>query len=207
MVIRPVLLSDAQAIANIYNYYILETCITFEEVPVTTAEMSQRIEGIARLGYPWLVAEEREIYRQSDQQSDQQSDRQNKRDEEKNSICEPEEGIEGEGAERSSPVRILGYAYAGKFRDRAAFRHTVETAVYLDRHTCGRGVGRQLYRVLIDQLIAEQTHRVIAGISLPNQPSVKLHESFGFKQVAAFNQIGFKFQQWIDVGFWELKLK
>lgn len=101
---------------------------------------------------------------------------------------------------------VLGYAYAGPWRARAAYRHSVETSIYLAPQACGRGVGRALYARLIEVLQALDVHAVIGGVSLPNPASVALHERLGFVQVAHFREVGFKSGRWIDVGYWQRTL-
>ncbi len=101
---------------------------------------------------------------------------------------------------------IAGYAYAGPWRARAAYRHSVETSVYLAPAATGRGIGSALYRALIDALHGGGVHAAIGGIALPNAASVRLHERLGFVQVAHFRQVGRKFDRWIDVGYWQLLL-
>ena len=102
--------------------------------------------------------------------------------------------------------RIVGYSYATQFRTRVAYRYTVETTVYLDRSAAGKGIGTSLYSALLDELRKRKFHLAIGGITLPNPASQALHEKLGFKQVASFHEVGYKFDQWVDVGFWELKL-
>jgi phosphinothricin acetyltransferase len=102
--------------------------------------------------------------------------------------------------------KVLGYAYANKWQVRAAYRFSVESTVYLDPAQTGRGLGSQLYMVLLDELRARSFHAVIGGIALPNEASVAIHEKFGFKKVAHYPQVGWKFDRWIDVGYWELLL-
>ncbi|MBN1515798.1 N-acetyltransferase [Candidatus Sumerlaeota bacterium] len=101
---------------------------------------------------------------------------------------------------------IAGYAYAGQWKSRRSFRHTVESTVYLAPGATGRGMGRQLYAGLIDALRDRGIHSVIGGISLPNPASVALHEKMGFEKIGHFKEVGWKFNQWIDVGYWELIL-
>ncbi|MBN1406216.1 MAG: N-acetyltransferase [Calditrichaceae bacterium] len=103
--------------------------------------------------------------------------------------------------------KILGYAYATKWRIRQAYRYSVESAVYIDSEETGRGIGTLLYTELIKRLISMNIHAVIGGIALPNPASIALHEKFGFEKVTHFKEVGFKFNQWIDVGYWELILK
>jgi phosphinothricin acetyltransferase len=102
--------------------------------------------------------------------------------------------------------RVVGYAYASKFRARAAYRFTVETTVYVHADFRGRGVGRALYDALLRCLRLQGFRRAIGGITLPNAASVGLHEATGFTKCAVFAKVGFKFGAWHDVGFWELEL-
>ncbi|MCG2585625.1 arsinothricin resistance N-acetyltransferase ArsN1 family B [Massilia sp. TS11] len=161
--IRPAQPGDAAAIAAIYNPYVLETCISFEEQPVGAEEIAARLARTVGAGLPWLV-------------------------------------IEADG-------ELLGYAYASKWRERAAYRHSVETSVYLAPAAHGRGLGRQLYTALLERLRALGMHCAIGGIAQPNPASVALHESLGFVQVALFKEVGFKAGDWRDVGYWQLQLQ
>lgn len=99
--------------------------------------------------------------------------------------------------------RVLGYAYAAPWRERSAYRYSVEASVYLGPDDMGRGIGSMLYSRLFAELEAEGVHVVIGGISLPNAASVALHEKFGMHKVAHFEQVGFKLDRWIDVGYWQ----
>lgn len=98
---------------------------------------------------------------------------------------------------------IVGFAYANRYKTRAAYRHSVEVTVYIRDGFGGKGVGTLLYEQLFSELKNKDIHAVIAGISLPNDASVKLHEKFGFEKVAHFREVGHKFDRWIDVGYWE----
>ena len=102
---------------------------------------------------------------------------------------------------------ILGYAYADQWKNRKAYAHTVESAVYVRDGYYKSGIGRQLYTFLINELKNINMHAVIAGISLPNDASITLHEKLGFENIARFKQVGYKFERWIDVGYWELILR
>lgn len=159
--IRSAIVSDAKAICDIYNHYVHNTIITFEEEPVSVAEMQNRIVEVTD-SLPWLVLEE-------------QGD-------------------------------VIGFAYASKWKSRCAYRFCVESTVYLAPHLTGRGNGRQLYEALISDLRSRSLHSVVAGIALPNPASVALHEKMGFEKVAHLKEVGWKFDQWIDVGYWELIL-
>ena len=103
--------------------------------------------------------------------------------------------------------RVLGYAYASKWKGRCAYRYSVESTVYLDAECIGRGIGKALYSTLIDDLRERGMHAVIGGVALPNAASIALHEALGFRKVAHFEQVGFKQDRWIDVGYWQLLLR
>lgn len=157
--IRAVADGDVDAIARIYNYYVRETIVTFEEEPVSSALMAARIDEVLSFSLPWLVAEE--------------------------------------------AGRIVGYAYATKWKGRVGYRFCVETTVYLDKGMAGRGVGTRLYQALFAALRNKSIHAAIGGVALPNDASVKLHEKLGMRKVAHFKEVGFKFGRWIDVAYWE----
>lgn len=152
---------DAEQICDIYNHYIENTIISFEENPISVPQMQARIIEIGS-SFPWLVFEK-----------DQ---------------------------------KILGYAYATIWKARSAYRHSVESTIYLSKHARGEGIGSKLYSALIAELQTTSTHCLIACIALPNTASVGLHEKVGFKKIAHFKEVGKKFKQWIDVGFWEKML-
>ena len=101
---------------------------------------------------------------------------------------------------------ILGFAYGSKFRPKAAYNKTVESTVYVKIGSYGNQIGTKLYKQLLGLLKKEDYHLVLGVLTIPNEASVKLHEKFGFKQVAHLKEAGFKFGDWQDVGFWELKL-
>jgi L-amino acid N-acyltransferase YncA len=101
---------------------------------------------------------------------------------------------------------VLGYAYAAAFRDRPAYRYTIETTVYLEMGTQGRGHGRQLYDALIDTVRAQGFTHALGVIALPNDHSIRLHESVGFKRAGFFREAGYKDGRWIDVGYWQVEL-
>lgn len=157
--IRPATPADAASICSIYNPYIINSTISFEEEPVSEAAMAARI---AAGTLPWLVLEEHGV--------------------------------------------LLGYAYASAWRSRPAYRHAVESSVYVAGAATGRQIGLSLYRALIAQLRALGLHTVIGGIAQPNEASVRLHERLGFRKVAHFEQVGFKHGRWLDVGYWQLNL-
>ena len=99
--------------------------------------------------------------------------------------------------------RVVGYAYAAPWRERSAYRHTVEVSVYLEHNLALRGLGSLLYQHLFDALARSDVHVALAGIALPNARSIALHEKFNMEKVAHLKQVGWKFDQWIDVGYWQ----
>lgn len=101
--------------------------------------------------------------------------------------------------------RVVGYAYLHPFHEREAFKHTMETSIYLDKNAQRKGYGRQLFQTLFSIARNEypSIHALIACITLPNQGSVALHEKFGFQHIARFKEVGYKFDRWLDVGYWE----
>jgi phosphinothricin acetyltransferase len=160
--IRPAESSDAEAIARIYNHYIRETVVTFEEEEVTAAIMEGRVQEVAGASLPWLVAHD--------------------------------------------PTSVIGFAYAGKWKVRAAYRFAVETTIYVDQRITGQGVGPKLYQELLTVLRSKSVHAAIGGIALPNAASVALHERLGFSKVAHFKEVGFKLGRWVDVAYWQMLL-
>jgi L-amino acid N-acyltransferase YncA len=161
--IRAVQEKDAEAICDIYNHYITETIITFEEHTITSADMLSRITNILNSELPWLVVED-------------------------------EKG------------KVVGYAYAAKWRERFSFRFSAEVTVYLSSKYGGKGLGSQLYQALFEKLKASGIHSVIGGITLPNAASIAVHEKLGMVKVAHFTEVGLKFDRWLDVGYWQATL-
>jgi len=101
---------------------------------------------------------------------------------------------------------VMGYAYASRHRDRAAYRWSVDVSAYIDARARRSGMGRALYERLIAILKRQGFHAAFAGIALPNQASVGLHEAVGFRPVGIYKDVGFKHGQWRDVGWWRLEL-
>ena len=161
LLIREATPDDAAAICAIYNPYVRDTVISFEQSPVGEAEMAQRIRDYTA-HYPWLVSE-----------------------------------VDG---------KVVAYAYASRWRMRAAYDGTLESTVYVDAAYGGRGIGTPLYLALLAELKARGVHAVVGCIALPNEASVAIHEKCGFVKVAHFPQVGRKFDRWVDVGFWQATL-
>jgi phosphinothricin acetyltransferase len=102
--------------------------------------------------------------------------------------------------------RIVGYASTSPMRDRAAYRWSVETGLYLARDAQGRGLGRRLLSAHLDLLKRQGFVTIVAGIALPNEASVALHEKLGFTLSGIERGVGFKLGRWIDVGRWQKDL-
>lgn len=159
--IRSVYIDDADAICRIYNHYVIDTIVTFEEKPVSTEEMRGRIQEVTE-SLPWFVYE-----------------------------------LDG---------NVVGYAYSFRWKERSAYRFSVESSIYIDKGFVHKGIGKKLYEALILELRSLTLHCTVGSIALPNPVSVAFHEKMGFEKVAHFIEVGWKLNQWIDVGFWELIL-
>ena len=99
---------------------------------------------------------------------------------------------------------IYGYACATQFKMRQAYEFSAEVSIYVKNDAKQKGIGTRLYEKLFEELKETDIHAIIAGISLPNDPSVKFHEKLGFTKVARFREVGYKLGRWVDVGYWEL---
>jgi phosphinothricin acetyltransferase len=102
---------------------------------------------------------------------------------------------------------VLGFAYASKHRERAAYQWSVDVSVYVRPDAHRRGVGRALYESLFALLRLQGFYAAHAGITLPNPASVGLHEALGFRPVGVYRSVGFKRGAWHDVGWWQLPLR
>jgi len=99
---------------------------------------------------------------------------------------------------------VVGYASSTQFKPRAAYSTSVETSVYLDHGQTGRGMGFGLYAALLEVLVDEPSvHRAYGGTALPNPESIALHERLGFTLVGTYREVGFKFDQYWDVSWFE----
>ena len=159
MHIRQATAGDAARIAEIYNWYILNTIITFETDVVSPQEMTNRIQE-KTINHDWLVGEVNQ--------------------------------------------EVLGYAYYGPFRARAAYNHTVESTIYLSQESMGKGFGRALYTKLLESVKTRGFREVIGVIALPNPQSVALHRKMGFEVVGVLKGVGYKFGRYIDVAIWQM---
>jgi len=102
---------------------------------------------------------------------------------------------------------IAGYAYAGDHRKRFAYQWNRELSVYVADKYQKRGIASALYRCIIKIILQQGYVNILAGITLPNEKSVAFHEKLGFKSVGIYHNVGFKFDKWWHVGWWEMPLK
>lgn len=161
--IRAVELYDAPVLADIYNYYVESTLITFEETLVSPETFAARIKKSIDQGFIWLVLED-------------------------------EKGV------------VVGYAYTSLWRERSAYRFVHEVTVYLNHQATGKGYGSLLFHALLEQIKKTDITNLMAVIALPNEASVALHERYGMEKTGHFAKVGYKFSQWVDVGYWQLSL-
>ena len=100
--------------------------------------------------------------------------------------------------------KIIGFYCTRVWNNRSAYATTAEESIYLDKDETGKGYGAQLFEHLINNIKRTKIHTLIGCICLPNESSVRLHEKFGFKQVSHMKEVGRKFNQWLDIGHWQL---
>lgn len=160
--IRPVSLNDAAQLTNIYNYYVANSVISFEEAEISQDDMKSRIQDTDKNTGIWLVLEAGSF--------------------------------------------IQGYAYCMPWKSRSAYRFSHEVTIYLAPEAQGKGVGTRLYQALLDAVSRRPIKNLLAIIALPNEASVALHEKIGMKKVAHFENVGYKFGNWVDVGYWQMSL-
>lgn len=102
--------------------------------------------------------------------------------------------------------QIAGYCYAHEWKAKKAYRSTVETTIYLHPDHIAKGYGHLLMDCLIDDCRGRSFHALVACITIPNEPSVRLHEKLGFRKVSYFHEVGRKFDHWLDIADYELIL-
>lgn len=102
---------------------------------------------------------------------------------------------------------LVGYAYAGVHRPRRGYLWSVEVSAYVAAAARGRGIGRRLYTSLLALLRLQGFANAFAGIALPNDASVGLHQALGFQSIGVYRNIGYKLGRWQDVGWWQLQLR
>lgn len=163
--IRPAGPDDAAAIQAIYAHHVLTGTGTFETDPPDLSEIRRRMDKVASLGWPWLVA------------------------------CE-------------ASGRVAGYAYAGPFRERAAYARTVEDSIYVAEGQAGRGIGRLLLSALIKACRSAGARQMLAVIGdSDNAGSIGLHRALGFGDAGVLREVGHKFGRDLDVVILQLSLE
>jgi phosphinothricin acetyltransferase len=163
-IIRPAIRRDLPRLTEIYNYYVINTPITFDLEPLSVEARTPWFEEHSLAGrYRLLVA------------------------------------VEG--------GEVIGYASTTRFRVKRAYDTTVESSIYCAPEALGRGIGAKLYGALFDAIAGEDIHRIVAGITLPNDASVALHRRFGFQVVGTFTEVGRKLGRFWDVAQLERRLK
>lgn len=161
---RDALSTDLPDILEIYNHYVANSTVTFDEEPMTLRDLRAKFQHLAKLGLPFLVA------------------------------------VSGGG-------RVLGYAYVAPWRQKAAYRYTVESTIYLGAAATGKGLGTALLGELIERARAAGIRELIAVIADQGaQGSIALHERFGFAEIGRLGRVGFKFDRWLGTILYQKSL-
>ena len=163
--IRDAELADLPHIREIYNYYVANSVVTFDEDKMSLAKWKSKFAHLQKLGMPFIVAE--------------------------------------------SPNKvILGYALVSPWKEKRAYRFTVENSIYLGPASTGKGLGRVLLSELIDRSKAAGLKEILAVISDKGaEASIALHESFGFTEIGRMGRVGFKFERWLGTVLLQKSLK
>lgn len=163
--IRPARPADLPAVREIYNYYVANSTVTFDEDAMTLREWKQKYAMLQKLGMPFLVAE-------------------------------------------SPSGQLLGYALVSPWKQKRAYRYTVEDSIYLGPAASGKGLGRALLGELIDASRAAGLKEILAVIADQGaEASIALHERFGFTEIGRMGRVGFKFDRWLGTVLLQKSLK
>ncbi|MFC5929128.1 GNAT family N-acetyltransferase [Cryobacterium melibiosiphilum] len=163
--LRGVQAQDLPYIREIYNYYVANSTVTFDEDAMTLTEWRDKFYYLSRLGMPFIVAE-------------------------------------------SPSGQILGYALVSPWKQKKAYRFTVENSIYLGAASTGKGLGRVLMQELIDRSKAAGLKEIIAVIADQGaDASIKLHRDFGFEEIGRMGKVGFKFERWLGTVLLQKSLK
>lgn len=153
--LRPAEAKDMYQVCEIYNFYIKNSVVTFDEEVMTTSQWEDKLQYLNGLGLPFIVAE-------------------------------------------TSNLEILGFAYVAPWRQKSAFKRTVEDSIYLRAAATGKRLGTKLLERLIEDSRAAGVKEIVAVISDSGaESSIKLHEQFGFKTQGHLGKVGFKFGRWL----------
>jgi L-amino acid N-acyltransferase YncA len=162
---RDALVTDLPDIREIYNYYVANSTVTFDEDAMTLAEWRDKFYYLSKLGMPFIVAE-------------------------------------------SPAGQLLGYALVSPWKQKKAYRFTVENSIYLGAASTGKGLGRALLTELIDRSKAAGLKEIIAVIADQGaEASIKLHQDFGFEEIGRMGKVGFKFERWLGTVLLQKSLK
>ncbi|MBG6107614.1 GNAT family N-acetyltransferase [Frigoribacterium sp. CG_9.8] len=163
--IRDARLEDMPDIREIYNHYVANSTVTFDEVAQSLRETRAKFQHLKKLGMPYLVAE-------------------------------------------SAGQQILGYAYVYPWKEKAAYRFTVENSIYLRAASTGKGLGTVLMGELILRSKQAGLKEIIAVIADRGaDASIKMHRDFGFKEIGRMGKVGFKFDRWLGTVLMQKSLK
>ncbi len=163
--IREVSAGDLPDIREIYNHYVANSTVTFDETPMSLRELRAKYTQLGKLKLPFIVAV-------------------------------------------SPNGHVLGYAYVFPWKSKAAYRFTVENSIYLGPAATGKGLGRALMTELIVRSRAAGLKEIVAVIADRGaDASIRLHESFGFKQIGHMGKVGFKFDRWLGTVLMQKSLK
>lgn len=157
--------ADLPHVREIYNHYVLNSTVTFDESPMTLVQLRRKFAKIREKNMPFLVAE-------------------------------------------SPGGHVLGYAYVYPWKEKAAYRFTVENSIYLGPASTGKGLGRVLLRELIDRSKAAGLKEMVAVIADKGaEASIAIHREFGFKEIGHMGRVGFKFDRWLGTVLMQKSLK
>jgi phosphinothricin acetyltransferase len=149
--------TDLPHIREIYNHYVMNSTVTFDEERWTLRGLRSKFAHVQKLGYPFIVAV-------------------------------------------SSSDQVLGFAYVYPWKEKAAYRYTVENSIYLGPASTGKGLGTGLLRELMERSRQAGVKEIIAVIADRGaEASIRLHERFGFHQTGTMGRVGFKFDRWLGV--------
>jgi L-amino acid N-acyltransferase YncA len=163
--IRDARLEDMPDVREIYNHYVANSTVTFDETPLSLRETRSKFQHLKKLGMPYLVAE-------------------------------------------SPSQQILGYAYVYPWKEKAAYRFTVENSIYLRAASTGKGLGKVLMGELITRSKEAGLKEIIAVIADKGaEASIKMHQDFGFKEIGRMGKVGFKFERWLGTVLMQKSLK
>lgn len=163
--IRDARVEDLPSVREIYNHYVANSTVTFDEKPMTLASLRSKFQHATKLGMPFLVA--------------------------------------------ANPTgQILGYAYVYPWKEKAAYRFTVENSIYLGPAATGKGLGKELLAELITRSREAGLKEIIAVIADKGaDASIAMHRKFGFKEIGHMGKVGYKFDRWLGTVLLQKSLK